>query len=93
MCLNNKKTFGKVYNVASGTKIQVSYLLSEELKAFGYDPSAYPIKFDSPTPGDTFGIYADIKAIRDDIGWQPKVSLETGLKLMTEWAILMKNET
>lgn len=90
MCLNNPKSYGKAYNVASGERTHVKELLNAELKAFGYDPSDYPIKFADSTPGDTFGIYADINKIRNDIGWQPEVSLNEGLKRMAEWAISMK---
>ncbi|MCK4824153.1 NAD-dependent epimerase/dehydratase family protein, partial [bacterium] len=93
MCLNNPKSYGKAYNVASGVRTHVRELLNAELKAFGYDPSDYPIKFADSTPGDTFGIDANIDEIKNDIGWQPKVSLSEGLKRMAEWAISMKGKT
>lgn len=92
MCLNNPSSFGKVYNVASGIRTHVRDLLSAEISAFGYDPLTYPIKYGSSTPGDTFGIDADIKAIKDDVGWQPKVPLSEGLKRMAEWAISIKEK-
>jgi len=85
-CWNNPKTFGKVYNVATGKKTTVKELLKAELKAFGYNPAKYPVKFKGSTPGDTFGIYAEVSAIKKDTGWKPKVNLREGLKRMSAWA-------
>ncbi len=92
MCLENTNSYGKAYNVASGVRTYVRELLDAELKAFGYDPSDYPIKFADSTLGDTFGIDANIYEIKNDIGWQPKVQLNEGLKKMAEWAISMKHK-
>lgn len=87
-CLDETNAFGKTYNVATGVKTHVRDLLEAELKVFGYDSSKYPIKYsDSTTPGDTFGIFADISAIKEDLGWEPKISLIEGLRKMAEWAL------
>ena len=90
-CVHNKETFGKVYNVGSGEKTRVHELLVKELKAFGCDPSDYPIKYKGTTPGDTFGIYADITAVKKDLNWQPQVSLDKGLAEMAKWALSDKD--
>lgn len=90
MSLDNPKSYGKAYNVASGVRTHVRDLLSAEVKAFGYEPSDYPIKFADSTPGDTFGIDANINEIKNDMGWQPEVPLNEGLKRMAEWAKSMK---
>lgn len=87
-CVNNNRSLGKTYNVGSGNKTYVSDLINEMLIAFGNNPSSYPIEyFAGSTPGDTFGIYADIHAIKNDLGWEPKVSLKDGLSKMAKWAI------
>ena len=85
-CLDNPATFGKAYNVATGKKTTVGELIDAELRAFGYAPGEYPVTFTTGTPGDTFGIQADIAALRADTGWAPKVDLETGLAQMVTWA-------
>jgi len=90
MCLYNPNSYGKIYNVAAGVRTHVRDLLDAELKAFGYDPLDYPIKFADSTPGDTFGIEANIDEIKTDIGWQPTVGLSEGLKRMADWAISIK---
>jgi len=89
-CLENPNTYGKSYNVASGIRTTVGELLSEELKAFGQKPSKYPVQFKGNTPGDTFGIVADVTAIKLDIGWTPSVKLSDGLKRMHDWVLQKK---
>jgi len=91
-CLDNPAAFGKAYNIAFGEKIQVRSLLKAELEAFGKNHLTYPVKYSDSTPGDTFGIFADISAVKNDIGWQPEVCLREGLKRMSEWALAQKNE-
>ena len=85
-CLDNPATYGKAYNVATGRKTTVGELIAAELRAFGYGPGEYPVTFTTNTPGDTFGIQADIAALRTDTGWMPKVDLENGLAQMVAWA-------
>jgi len=86
-CLDNPASFGKTYNIASGIRTNIRELLYEELKALDYDPQEYSIEYSGSTPGDTFGIFADITAIWKEIGWIPKISLSEGLKKMSEWAL------
>ncbi len=81
-CLDNEYSYGKEFNVGSGIPTTVQELLNAEIKAFGYDPETYGIVFSDPTPGDMFGINADISRIKDAIGWEPKVTLQQGLKAM-----------
>ena len=85
-CLDNPATHGKAYNVATGKKTTVGELIDAELRAFGYTPGEYPVTFTTGTPGDTFGIQADISTLCADTDWKPKVDLETGLERMVSWA-------
>ena len=85
-CVANPATYGKAYNVATGGKTTVGELIAAELRAFGYAPGEYPVIFTTGTPGDTFGIQADIGALRADTDWTPAVDLETGLREMVAWA-------
>ena len=85
-CLDNPATYGQAYNVATGRKTTVGALLETELQAFGYKPGEYPVKFTTGTPGDTFGIVADIARLTADTGWTPKVELQAGLERMVSWA-------
>ena len=84
--LDNPDTHGRVYNLASGRKTLVRELIPDLIRAWGLDPEIYPIEHGEGTPGDQFGIYADINPITRDTGWQPRVHLPEGLKRMAQWA-------
>jgi UDP-glucose 4-epimerase len=90
--LDNEKSLGKVYNLATGAKTYVWELIREEILAFGYDPSNYPVKYVEPTKGDQFGIYADISLVSNDLNWHPKVNLKSGLSRMVTWAKKLNSE-
>lgn len=84
-CLENNQTFGKVYNLATGKKTTVRELVTKELEQYGENPETYPVKFEGSTPADQFGLYADISRLRADLGWQPSVTLDEGLRRMIAW--------
>ena len=83
--LKNEKTYGKIYNLATGKKTFVRELVEKEVKYFGFDPETYPVKYEGSTPADQFGLYADISALKQDLNWGPGVSLDNGLKNMISW--------
>ncbi|MFQ5872481.1 MAG: NAD-dependent epimerase/dehydratase family protein [Dehalococcoidia bacterium] len=76
-----------VFNLASGAPTTVQQLLDQLIQAFGEDPSSYPVHQESPTPGDQFGIYADISRISTDLAWIPRIGLAEGLEHMIKWAM------
>lgn len=84
--LENPKSYGRVYNLASGRKTLVKELLAELIRAWGYDPQTYPMEEAEGTPGDQFGIYADVSLLSNDLPWSPRVDLPEGLNRMTAWA-------
>ncbi|MGE5373185.1 MAG: NAD-dependent epimerase/dehydratase family protein [Solirubrobacterales bacterium] len=84
--LDKPATYGQVYNVGTGVKTTVKDLINAEILSFGHDPLTYPVRYAGNTPGDMFGIYADISALREATGWVPRVSLARGLELMVQWA-------
>lgn len=89
IALDNKKSYGKIYNVGTGIKTTVEELLNAEIEAFHFDKNKYPIVFEGSTPCDTFGISANIDKIKAELGWKPKNTLQEGLKKMVDW--LKKN--
>lgn len=84
-CLENEKTYGRIYNLATGKKTCVKELVQKEIEFYGLDPETYPVRFEGSTPADQFGLFADISLIKRDLGWRPKVSLDNGLKKMIAW--------
>jgi len=83
-CEKEPKSFGKIYNVASSRKTTIRQLLEKMISKL---PFEVPIEYRGNTPGDQFGIYANIQLIREDIGWKPNYSLEKGLDEMIKWAL------
>lgn len=84
--LDNPNSYGSVYNLASGRKTLLRELVTELIRAWGCDPNTYPVEQGEGTPGDQFGIYADIALISRDLSWRPQVDLSEGLRRMTQWA-------
>jgi UDP-glucose 4-epimerase len=81
--IDDVRSYGGVYNVATGIKTTVETLI---LKLKEYSGMATPILYDDGTPGDQKGIYADCSLARDALGFQSRVGLDEGLKKMIDWA-------
>ena len=84
--LDDANSYGQTFNLGSGRKTLVKELLEELIRAWGHDPGSYPIEYGEGTPGDQFGIYADISSISKALEWSPRVSLADGLSRMATWA-------
>jgi UDP-glucose 4-epimerase len=65
---------GRVYNVGSGQPVSVNELV----RLLGAPPTVHIPK----RPGEPDCTFADISAIRRDLGWAPKVPLSDGIKAM-----------
>tara|TARA_Y100000768_G_C23987021_1_gene689549 strand:- start:2319 stop:3302 length:984 start_codon:yes stop_codon:yes gene_type:complete len=86
----NNNSYKAVYNLSSGIKTTVSELLSLILTSFNKD-SNYPIIELEGTPGDSFGFHSDITKIKNDLKWDPKISLKQGLSIYSGWIESIKN--
>ncbi len=89
IAVQNKKAYGKIYNVSTGIKTFVWQIVDEILNAFGFNTENYPIEYTDGTPKDQFGIYGDSTKLNNDFGWEPQIGLNKGIKLM---AIDAKNK-
>ncbi len=78
----------KVYNIAGGRRTSVSSLIDDIKENLPFDIT---VEYSGSTPGDQFGIYADINKIKNDLGWEPKTKLSEGIKKMAEWALQSLN--
>ena len=83
LSLKSAKAAGKIFNVGTGKRTTVKELLKKLMDLSGIHK---PIVEAGPTPGDQFGIYADVSRIRNELGFSPKYTLDEGLKLMIDWA-------
>ena len=80
--VQDKKAYGKIYNISTGIKTLVSQVIDEILKSFGHTIDKYPIEFAEGTPNDQFGIYGDSMKLNSELGWKPKIGLSEGINLM-----------
>ena len=81
--LGNKRAFGKVYNLGSGRAASINELVSLLLKITG--SSLKPVH-GPRRAGDPDRTCADMRHIRKDLGWKPKVALRRGLEETVAWA-------
>jgi UDP-glucose 4-epimerase len=73
---------GKAYNVAGGHR----YSLLEMLDRLGEIQGVVPNpEFGDPRPGDVRHSEADINAAAADLGYQPSVAFESGLRQTVDW--------
>ena len=74
---------GTTYNVGGGEEATVNdaIALLERLSGRSLD-----VRRTEAAAGDVRRTMADVARIRDDLGWEPRVSLENGLAAQWEWA-------
>lgn len=73
----------EIYNVSSCTKTTVSDVVTMIKKLLPYSIS---VKYTHGTPGDQHGVYGDNSKIKNDLGWEPSVNFEEGMRMMVSWA-------
>lgn len=74
-CMQSNKQFaGKVYNVGSGTSVSMNYIKD-------YIDSKHDVQWNHAPArkGDARHTLADITEIRQDLGWEPLISIDEGL--------------
>ena len=71
-----------IFNIASGvgTNPNTLYGMLAELT-----DHTKPAVYGEPRPGDIHKIYLDVSKAKRELGWEPKVSLEEGLRRTVEW--------
>ncbi len=86
-CLGNDNPafFNRVYNLGSGTRTSVGFLIRSIADAMGKGERAV-IEEIGTTPGDILGCYADISAFRRELGYRPEWTLHQGLREMIAWS-------
>ncbi len=84
-CITDERTTGRVFNIGSGMNHSVNEIFS--LIAGLLNSDIKPI-YKPDLPGEAFANLADITAAKR-LGWQPKMSLEQGLKTSIEY---LRNE-
>src|SRR5215470_3513028 len=73
---------GKVFNVGCGTRISLNQVLAALGKVTGKPLQA---KYDPPRDGDIRDSQADISLAKANLGYEPLVGFEEGLKITFDW--------
>jgi nucleoside-diphosphate-sugar epimerase len=77
-----QKVAGKVFNVATGTRITLNetYRILQKLTGYTEQP-----RYESDRAGDVKHSLADISSAREALGYEPQVNFEDGLKKTVDW--------
>ncbi len=81
-CETNTHRKYRVFNVGTGAPMALSSLAKRLAKGAGVE---LRIRYGDPKPGDADGTWAKTSRIRQEMGWVPKVSMETGLSIFINW--------
>jgi len=81
---NQEVVSGKCYNVGGGPSrtLSLAELLDHLKEKMGYSPE---LQFTDIRPGDQPVFVADIRRAKEDLGWEPQVSVEAGIEQMHRW--------
>ncbi len=75
-------TPGGVYNIGGGSRVTVNYVLSVLEEISGIKPK---VSYEGGQKGDVRHTYADTSRAQDELLYEPKVSIEEGLRREFEW--------
>jgi CDP-paratose 2-epimerase len=75
---------GKAYNVGGGPTNTLSLieLLDHMEEKMGYSPE---LQYAEPRAGDQPVFVADIRRAKNELGWEPQVTVEAGIEQMHQW--------
>ena len=76
--LKNKSINGQIINIGSGNPTKVRYVVETIVKIIGTGKPLFGSK--SIRDGESLDLYPNIKFAKDVLSWEPKYSLEDGLK-------------
>jgi UDP-glucose 4-epimerase len=72
----------RVFNIGGGNRSSILDVLTTIGRLIGKEPE---IRFCEPAKGDVLDTWADTDRARAELGFEPTVSLETGLEAEIEW--------
>lgn len=84
MAMESKKADYKVFNVGSGAPLTIKSIA--EVLADLYGKKIKPDITNKFRKGDVRHCYADIGLIKKELGFQPKVSFQEGMRELIEWS-------
>jgi dTDP-glucose 4,6-dehydratase len=82
--VSEKAPLGRVYNAGPAKPISIRHLVEKTADALGI-PFEQLCEVTPDRLGQDSRYWLDSSAIKADVGWEPEVSLEEGLREMVEW--------
>lgn len=82
--LDRAELRGRAWNAGSGTPLSVLAMVERLIAAAGADVEP-DVRGDGVPAGEIDRQYLDSTAIRDELGWEPAVALDNGLRRTYEW--------
>ncbi len=79
LAASNRVSSGKVYNVASGKRTTISEVADLEMRLILGKNLVLPLEYRPASKEDILHSYADVTAIREELGFEARYSLEEGL--------------
>ena len=76
---------GDIVNIGSDRETSIRELAGMILREAGVDPEAIEFVHSPVHPKDVLRRAADVRRARDLLGWEPKVTLEDGLRTTVAW--------
>jgi len=84
LAAENEKSSGEVYNLAGGNPVKIKDLVELIIKTLGLENVT--VKYTGQSwKGDIVKLIADTKKTKNDLGFKPEMSLNKGIKKLTNW--------
>jgi len=87
LALESPDAVGKVYNVSGGKRIAILDLAHIVSRLMGKEIS---LRFLDPRAGDVRDSLADLSSIKRDLGYEPAINIEDGLRETIRWFLKAK---
>lgn len=84
LLVSEKAPLGTVYNAGPAQPISIRHLVEKVAEALGM-PFEQLCEMTPDRVGQDSRYWLDSSAIKRDVGWEPEISLEEGLREMVEW--------
>jgi len=76
---------GQVYNMGGGTRNILAVWAEFGPILENLLGKKIEVARDDWRPGDQRVFYADFRKAKNELGWEPKIDLETGIEMLFEW--------
>ncbi len=84
--IDNKKSYGKVFNIGSGKMLSVNSLAKIVIESCGQKFKKYKINRKAERPGNQRFVEADISEAKKILNFKPETSFKNGLLKTLAWA-------